>query len=103
MDELKVALFDEPNVGDIVTIDDVEEVTVMTKDGERDALKVSFKDTEDGVNRSVTLWLSDSASVRSKLGAFAHALGKKPKSWIGKTIQFIAWSNADRDIVEVTD
>lgn len=100
--EIKTDLFAEPAVGEVVTISAVEQVTVSTKEGDREAIKVSFEDTEDEVKRSVTLWLSDSSSIKSKLGSFVYALGKNTKNWVGKTIQFVEWSNQLREIVEVT-
>jgi hypothetical protein len=45
------------------------------------------------------LWIRDVTSQTSKLGAFITALGTKPKTWIGKKIRVISWTQRNRKII----
>lgn len=100
MVKLEVNLFSEPKVGEIYTITEFEQTEIQTRDGARDALRITLKpeDETDEVNYSVTLWLSDNAGLTSKLGSFVATLGNDTALWLNKKVKFVAWSQANREI-----
>jgi hypothetical protein len=59
-------------------------VTVITRD--------------DGEVFSESLWWRPFVGVRSKLGAFANALGADYSKWKGKRVRIVKWSPGDRRV-----
>jgi len=60
-------------------------------------LRVTMEST-DGEKAVSALWTRTVAGERSKLGAFVKALGDDTDTWVGKTIQFAAWRQGNREI-----
>lgn len=99
MVEIKVNLYAEPKENETFEVLSVEEKDIETQDGLKPAIQVNLKpQVETDVKYSVTLWLSDNASMTSKLGAFTVALGNNTSKWIGKKIYFVSWEYSNREI-----
>jgi hypothetical protein len=56
---------------------------------------------DDGEVFSESLWWRPFVGVRSKLGAFANALGSDYSKWKGKRVRIAKWSPGDRRVEEV--
>jgi hypothetical protein len=56
---------------------------------------------DDGEVFSESLWWRPFVGVRSKLGAFASALGSDYAKWKGKRVRIVKWSPGDRRVEEV--
>ena len=56
---------------------------------------------DDGETFSESLWWRPYVGVRSKLGAFANALGSDYSKWKGKRVRIVKWSPGDRKVEEV--
>jgi hypothetical protein len=56
---------------------------------------------DDGEIFSESLWWRPFVGVKSKLGAFANALGSDYNKWKGKRVRIVKWSPGDRRVEEV--
>jgi hypothetical protein len=56
---------------------------------------------DDGEIFSESLWWRPFVGVKSKLGAFAIALGPDYNKWKGKRVRIVKWSPGDRKVEEV--
>jgi hypothetical protein len=56
---------------------------------------------DDGEVFSESLWWRPFVGVKSKLGAFAIALGPDYNKWKGKRVRIVKWSPGDRKVEEV--
>lgn len=62
-----------------------------------DGLRVTCVD-QDGEQATTMLWLRDTVSANSKLGAFITALGNNTDDWEGKIIYTRFWRDRNREI-----
>ena len=60
-------------------------------------IRVTLEDN-DKKQYSTALWIKDTVSAKSKVGAFAIALGNDPTTWEGKRIKIISWTAKNREI-----
>jgi hypothetical protein len=56
---------------------------------------------DDGETFSESLWWRPYVGTKSKLGAFANALGSDYGKWKGKRVRIVKWSPGDRKVEEV--
>jgi hypothetical protein len=56
---------------------------------------------DDGETFSESLWWRPYVGTKSKLGAFANALGSDYAKWKGKRVRIVKWSPGDRKVEEV--
>ena len=56
---------------------------------------------DDGEIFSESLWWRPFVGAKSKLGAFAGALGSDYNKWKGKRVRIVKWSPGDRRVEEV--
>ena len=56
---------------------------------------------DDGEIFSESLWWRPFVGAKSKLGAFASALGSDHNKWKGKRVRIVKWSPGDRRVEEV--
>jgi hypothetical protein len=56
---------------------------------------------DDGEIFSESLWWRPFVGAKSKLGAFASALGSDYTKWKGKRVRIVKWSPGDRRVEEV--
>jgi len=56
---------------------------------------------DDGETFSESLWWRPYVGTKSKLGAFANALGSDYSKWKGKRVRIVRWSPGDRKVEEV--
>jgi hypothetical protein len=56
---------------------------------------------DDGEVFSESLWWRPFVGAKSKLGAFATALGTDYSKWKGKRVRIVKWSPGDRKVEEV--
>jgi hypothetical protein len=56
---------------------------------------------DDGEIFSESLWWRPFVGAKSKLGAFASALGSDYNKWKGKRVRIVKWSPGDRRVEEV--
>jgi hypothetical protein len=56
---------------------------------------------DDGEVFSESLWWRSFVGAKSKLGAFASALGTDYTKWKGKRVRIVKWSPGDRKVEEV--
>jgi hypothetical protein len=56
---------------------------------------------DDGEIFSESLWWRPFVGAKSKLGAFASALGADYNKWKGKRVRIVKWSPGDRKVEEV--
>jgi hypothetical protein len=56
---------------------------------------------DDGEIFSESLWWRPFVGAKSKLGAFASALGTDYTKWKGKRVRIVKWSPGDRKVEEV--
>jgi hypothetical protein len=56
---------------------------------------------DDGEIFSESLWWRPFVGAKSKLGAFASALGADYNKWKGKRVRIVKWSPGDRRVEEV--
>ena len=100
MVKIGVNLYSEPQEGKEYIITGATEKTIKTNDGEKDAIVITMISDRksDKIVYSVTLWLSDNASLFSKLGSFINALGNDTDEYENKRIKIISWQNKNREI-----
>jgi hypothetical protein len=53
---------------------------------------------DDGETFSESLWWRPYVGAKSKLGAFANALGTDYSKWKGKRVRIVKWSPGDRRV-----
>jgi hypothetical protein len=56
---------------------------------------------DNGETFSESLWWRPYVGTKSKLGAFANALGSDYAKWRGKRVRIVRWSPGDRRVEEV--
>jgi len=87
----------EPEVGPVYTIVETERFRSPRQNYE--GLRVSFsKGKKKDVVAQTVIWIRNVYGPRSKIGAFVAKLGTKHKAWVGKKVQLIAWTEANREI-----
>ena len=98
--KIGVELYSEPKEGEEYIITGAVEKTIKTNDGEKPAIVVSMVSNErtDKTNYSVTLWISDNASLFSKLGSFVSVLGNDTDKYENKRIKILCWQPKQREI-----
>jgi len=90
----------EPTKDGIYVITNVEEVTVNTPNGPMSGFRVSLKD-DSGNPHSTMLWNKETASKKSKIGAFVSALGPDTDNWINHRVLFSSWAEKDRVVKDL--
>lgn len=99
--KLSVKLPDpEPVKDGIYTITKVEEVNVNTPNGQMSGFRVSLVD-DRGSPYSTMLWEKETASKKSKIGAFVSALGPDTDLWINHKVLFASWAEKDRVVKDL--
>jgi len=98
MPEIKIEIAEEvpkPVEGKIYIIQEVEFFTSTVRSYKGLRVTMVGEANETVVE---TLWTREIAGVRSKVGAFIHALGKETDAWKGKHIRLVEWHANNRKI-----
>jgi len=90
----------EPAKDGIYVVTNVEEVTVNTPSGPMSGFRVSLKD-DNANSYSTMLWDKETASKKSKIGAFVSALGPDTDAWINHRVLFSSWAEKDRVVKDL--